>query len=232
MKSFPRKGIPVVAYVSLDKQVAPPCNLFIHHAPDEKELTFRLQFQLDEDQSYGLLYHADNLDRQTALLKMSMRLPDIAVAQLARTNSHSSDMKTLFLSLKQTCAIQCELDQVVAPPRPEKEQSYRAFLDLAKATTVNISFDYKWMKDCVSLSHVINELPRLNGCRVNEKYLRIVDRTTLAVVDIEPPLVQGDQPPPYSATPPRKDPAILDNQRKSLSLTPVVTILPQPGSHD
>lgn len=207
MKSFPRRGIPVVAYESLNKQVAPPCNLFIRYAPDEKELTFRLQFEFEGDQSYGLLYHADNLGRQTALLKAKMRLPDSATAQLARNKSHSPDVKHLFLSLKQTCAIQCGRNQAITVPKPENEQSYRAFLDLARATTVNILFDYKWMADCVSLSHVLNELAELHGFPVNEKQVQIVEWASLALEDTVPCLVSEDQPPAYCATPPCKNPA-------------------------
>ena len=218
MKYFPRKGIPVVAYESPNKQVAPPCNLFIRYAPEEKELTFRLQFEFEGNQSYGLLYHADNLDRQTALLKRPMRLPDNATARLGRNKSHSPDIKHLFLSLEQPCTIQCKPNQVVSAPKPEDEQSYRAFVALAKATAVHILFDYKWMTDCVPLSLVLDGLTGLRGFPVNKHHARILEWSTLVFDDLVPCHANGDQPPAYCAIPPYKDISPSNNQRKLLAL--------------
>ncbi|KAL5380214.1 hypothetical protein PMIN06_009782 [Paraphaeosphaeria minitans] len=207
MKSFPRKGIPVVAYVSLGKQVPPPCHLFIRYTPNEKELTLRLQFEFDGNQSYGLLYHADNLNPQTALRKPSMRLPPNAPTRLARNESHAPDLRDLFLSLKRICTIQCKPSRGVLAPKSDSDQSYRAFVELARAKAVHILFDYKWMPSGVSLSLILDGLAGLHGSPVNEQHARMVEWTALACEDTVLCLANEDQPPAYSAVAPYKDPA-------------------------
>ncbi|KAL5371136.1 hypothetical protein DPSP01_014467 [Paraphaeosphaeria sporulosa] len=207
MKFISRKGIPVVAYESLGKQVASPCHLFIRYAPDENELTFRLQFEFEGDQSYGLLYHADNLNPQTALRHPSMRLPPNAPTHLARNASHSADLRDLFLSLKQTCPIQCKPNQEILAPKSDPNQAYRAFVELAKAKAIHILFDYKWIPSDVSLSLILDGLVGLHGSSLDDPRARFVDWTALACEDAVPRQANGDQPPTYTAVASRKDPA-------------------------
>lgn len=221
-KSLPKKGIPVFVYETLDKPVAPSCNLFIQHVPEESQLTFRLQFELDGYPTLALLYHADNLNRQTSASQATIRLPGDAVAKLARNGSSTTEITQLFLSLKQTCPIQLKANQTLPTPRPEPVPSFRAFVGLAKAKDVHVLFDQRWLP-VKMLGHLLKNLAGFSRVPPNLSRVHFVDWTVLAPGTLLERSEQtfaspqiDDLLPSYDAITSNQDAQDYDSHRKSI----------------
>jgi hypothetical protein len=60
-------------------------------------------------------------------------------------DNRRSDIKTLALSVEQPCPLWCP-DSPSFAHRPGSEPSFRPFVDLTKATTIHIVFDYKYLR--------------------------------------------------------------------------------------
>lgn len=98
----------------------------------------------NDTQAFALQYGADSLLSGTVSLSSGSNLiPRPQLDELLRNKDNKHfDIKTLALSVAQPCPLWCPNARSFGP-QPGHEPAFRQFVELTKATTIHIVFDYK-----------------------------------------------------------------------------------------
>jgi hypothetical protein len=142
-----KKGVPVVCLNS--EPSSPSCHLRIFKNRDNhNQITLALHIAAtlqgaEEEQAFIVQYDGDNL--QSAAIDLEpLNIRFCVGDEIAR---HADpDFKTLTLCLKQPAPIWCPRDQAITPQaNVESVNIFNHVVNLAKATTVNLVVDFKWL---------------------------------------------------------------------------------------
>lgn len=146
-------GFKALAYPvsNLSDPVSPcQCSLAFRCDDATKEATILLVAEIltpHATQTFVLQYDADELvSGAVSLSSGNKHLTRPQLDELLRDKDNKrSDIKTLALSVKQPCPLWCPGSSSFAH-RPGFEPSFQDFVDLSKATTIHIVFDYKYLR--------------------------------------------------------------------------------------
>ncbi|KAJ4382546.1 hypothetical protein N0V86_001766 [Didymella sp. IMI 355093] len=178
MKSNPGKhGFPVLVYLSSDP-LSLPCTLRIQHHEPRKQVTLMLRTCVSllgaDEQAFVVQYDADNLTVGDA----TVHGPEDRGAEMAR-NPTTSQMTTLSLQLSHPCPLWCPRAEAFVPkPEAAHVEAFSELVQLAKAVTVRIVFDYHWLSldNRVPYQRLVKGKERLTGFPVHEYYARFYRR--------------------------------------------------------
>ena len=144
-----KSGIPVLASPALDAAPQWSCSLAVKYLEARMQATISLQCSLpingfDDEQTFTLLYNADNLVPGNTSLKPSPTcLPQDRLRDIARQGN--ANWKTLSLTLKKPCPVWCPPSPGLIVPKDGSCAAFSQFVELARATEVHILFDWNWL---------------------------------------------------------------------------------------
>ena len=169
-------GIPALAYSTSDAASVSSCSLIIRHSEPHMQATISLQFSVpihgfDDDQSFTLLYDADNLVPGTnSLGPATVSLPQARLDEISRQGNPKP--RALSLTLKKPCPVRCPPSSGSVAPKHGFDSRFRQLVDLARATEVHILFDYNWLhRDYhAQFQRLINRPERLTGFRAGNSH--------------------------------------------------------------
>jgi hypothetical protein len=169
-----RHGFPVLVYLT-SEPLSLSCTLRIQHHEPRKQVTLMLRTCVSlhgaDEQAFVAQYDADNL---TTGGDATVRVPKDREAETAR-NPTSSQMTTLSLHLNHPCPLWCPRSEaLLPPPEPAHVDTFSELVQLAKAVTLLIVFDYNWLSlDArVPYQRLVKGKERLAGFPVHEYYSR------------------------------------------------------------
>ncbi|KAF3031227.1 hypothetical protein E8E12_001118 [Didymella heteroderae] len=144
MKSNPKHGFPVLVYLK-SEPLSLQCTLRIQHHEPRKQMTLMLRTCVSlhgaDEQAFVAQYDADNLTVGDA----TVYIPEDCGAKVSR-NPTSSQLTTLSLLLSHPCPLWCPRTEVLQPvPEPAHVAAFSELVQLAKAVTVHLVFDYNWL---------------------------------------------------------------------------------------
>lgn len=145
-------GFKALAYPAANSSSDPispfPCSLVLRCDQASRQATILLVARIPatpEAHLYVLQYDADNLMSGTAGLQSDSNLSRSDANNLLRDKANRHlDIKTLTFSVKTTCPLW--LSDAGSVDSTSDSQSFRSFVNLAKATTIHIVFDYKYIR--------------------------------------------------------------------------------------
>lgn len=200
-----KSGIPVLASPASDAASQLSCCLAVKYLDARMQATISLQSSFpingfEDEQTFTLLYNADNLEPGNTLLKPPPTClpPQDRLNEIARQgNVH---LKTLCLALKAPCPVWCPPCSGPIAPKDGSSAPFRQFLDLARSTQVHILFDWNWLhKDHHGrFDRLIRHPEQLTGIPVDQssiKRYRLADWSVFSIVDD----VESEAPPSYTA---------------------------------
>lgn len=187
-----KHGFPVLAYSTLEPASPWLCSLLFKHSDKRKQATISLKSSIsihgfEDEQIFMFQYDADNLVPGTSSLgPATIPLPQTRLDEIAR--QAAPQMRTLSLSIKETCPIWCPPFSGPIAPKPGFDTPFHQLVKLAKATAVHILFDYNWLhKDHQpSFQRFISQEERLTGFPVGAYYAehyRLADWTVFSPFD-------------------------------------------------
>ncbi|KAF3045755.1 hypothetical protein E8E11_000424 [Didymella keratinophila] len=170
-----KHGFPVLVYLT-SEPLSLSCTLRIQHHEPRKQVTLMLRTCVSlhgaGDQAFVAQYDADNL---TIGGGATVRIPEDREAEIAR-NPTSSQMTTLSLHLNHPCPLWCPRSEALLPaPEPAHVEAFSGLVQLAKAVTLRVVFDYNWLSlDArVPYQRLVKGKERLTGFPVHEYYSRL-----------------------------------------------------------
>lgn len=145
-------GFKALAYLTsnLSDPILPcQCSLVFRCDDAAKEATVLLVATIPtahDTQTFALQYDADKLlSGAVSLSSGNKHVPRPQLDQLLRDkDDRRPQFKTLVLSVEQPCPVWCPTSRSFTH-RPGFEPSFRQFVDLTKATTIHVVFDYKYI---------------------------------------------------------------------------------------
>lgn len=198
-----KQGIPVLACLT-PEPLSLSCSMRVFYNQSCKQVTIALRTSLllqgaVGDQTFIAQYGADNLQPgTTALDSATIHLRDERRSAIAR--NADPQITTLSLSVRQPCPLWCPRLEALAP-RAESSSvnAFNELIALAKATTVHIVFDYKWLhKDTqAAFQRLVKGKERLSGYPLEKHYakpLRQKDWTVFGPIDAGVILPTGAEP--------------------------------------
>ena len=224
-----KSGIPVLASPASDAAPQWPCSLAIKYLEARMQATISLQYSIpvhgfDDEQTFTLLYNADNLvPGNTSLKPTSTCLPQDRLHDIARQGN--ANLKTLSLTLKTPCSVWCPPSSGLIAPKDDSGAAFSQFVELARATEVHVLFDWNWLhKDHhARFHHLVQHPEQLAGIPVDQssaKRYRLADWSIFSPVDN----VASEAPPPYATVSKkrlRQGQSILMRVFFTLSLIPI-----------
>ena len=199
-----KSGIPVLASPASDAAPQWLCSLAVKYLETRTQATISLQCPVpihgfDDEQTFTLLYNADNLvPGNTSLKPPPTCLPQDRQHEIARQgNAH---LKTLSLTLKTPCPVWCPPSSGLITPKHGSSAVFSQFVELARATEVHILFDWNWLhKDHhARFDRLVRHPEQLTGIPVDHssaKRYRVADGSGVGPVDD----VASEAPPPYTS---------------------------------
>jgi hypothetical protein len=171
-----KHGFPVLAYLT-PEPLSLPCTLRIQHHEPRKQVTLMLRTCVSlhgahDEQAFVAQYDADNLLPNTGA--QTVYTPAARLADIVR-NPSSHRITTLSLQLKQACPLWCpRLEALLPKPEPAHVEAFHELVQLAKARTVHIVFDYHWLSQDaqVPFQRITKGKETLTGFPVAEYYSR------------------------------------------------------------
>lgn len=151
--NFFKYGFKALAYPVpnvLDPVSPCQCSLIFRCDDASKQATVLLVVQIPtthDVQLFALQYDADKLLSGTvSLTSGNSHIPRPQLDELLRNKDNKHwDIKTLALSVDQSCPLWCPATMSFSP-QPGCDSSFREFVELTKATTIQIAFDYKYVR--------------------------------------------------------------------------------------
>jgi hypothetical protein len=183
-----KRGIPVLAYSTFDHLTPSSCILTIRHCEDPLQTTLSLLSSIpihgcDDEQTFTLIYDADNLvSGKTKLGPAAIRLPQDRLHKITR--SGNPQLKTLSLTLNDSCSIWGPLSPPSIAPKPGFESSFHQLVQLAGALQIHILFDYSWLHQDqhTRFGCLFSHGEVLTGLRIEENFAKLHRRIDLAVL--------------------------------------------------
>ncbi|EUC46413.1 hypothetical protein COCMIDRAFT_92813 [Bipolaris oryzae ATCC 44560] len=134
----------------LDPVSSCQCSLIFRCDDASKQATVLLVFKIPtthDVQLFALQYDADKLLSGTvSLTSGNSHIPRPQLDELLRNKDNKHwDIKTLALGVDQSCPLWCPAAMSFSP-KPGCDSSFREFVELTKATTIHIAFDYKYVR--------------------------------------------------------------------------------------
>lgn len=173
-----KQSVPVLAYLT-SQPLSASCSMRLF-CKDDKQLSIALYFPValhgaEEEQIFVVQYDADNRrDRSPAALNSaSVYIPKDRLDEFARNTEF--EITTLTLNLKQPAPVWCPLNQVIAPqPFPASVVAFNELVELAKATTVHLVFDCKWLAAAnqAAIQRLVKGKASLDGCSLNRYFIK------------------------------------------------------------
>jgi hypothetical protein len=171
-----KHGFPVLAYLT-SEPLSLPFTLRIQHHEPRKQVTLMLRTRVSlhgahDEQAFVAQYDADNLLPDTG--EATVHMPPTRLAKIVR-NPSSTQITKLSLRLKHACPLWCPRIEALLPkPEPTHVEAFHELVQLAKATTVHIVFDYHWLSlDArVPFQRIIKGKETLTGFPVGDYYSR------------------------------------------------------------
>ncbi|KAJ4364851.1 hypothetical protein N0V95_000600 [Ascochyta clinopodiicola] len=183
-------GIPVLAFLGPEPRepLSLSCLLRIQHHEPREQVTLMLRACVsldgaDDEQAFVAQYDADNFAPDTTTNDTTIDIPDTRHAEIVR-NRKSSRLTTLSLRLKHTPPLWCpHRDALVPKLGASHVTSFNELVQLAKATTVHIVFDYHWLNlDArVPMQRIATGKETLTGFPVASYYARFFRRADWTV---------------------------------------------------
>ncbi|KAI8938312.1 hypothetical protein NX059_012554 [Plenodomus lindquistii] len=192
--NFLLRNRPVLAYSKCNAQDPLYLLLDVTYDDSAAQCTFSLQ---DEARTFILCYNADNFVSGPLTLHPALiPLPQLRLDQIARHGN--AQIYTLVLGLKQPCIVWCSLSGI--------KTFNERLLNLAKATEVDILFDYNWLHrdKQAHFQRVIEHPEQFSGVPLDRHYSKLykcVDWTVFktghdeAQADADA-TTEDDEPPP------------------------------------
>lgn len=199
-----KSGIPVLAYPHCDAAPTSSCLIFRFNET-QATATILLQSSLlidghDEPQKCTMQYDADCL-KLGSIGPATIPLPQSRLDQLAREGN--PQMQTLSLTLKRLAPVWVPL-HVKLRPQMGQEAVFERVAVLARATTLHILFDFKWLhRDHQAVfRRLINHPEQLRAFPVWRHYNNLYRRGDWSVFEDGMPEVPdelvGECPPQYA----------------------------------
>jgi hypothetical protein len=199
-----KSGIPVLASPASDAAPQWPCSLAVKYLETRMQATISLQCSLpihgsDDEQTFTLLYNADNLvPGNTSLKPPPTCLPQDRLHDIARQGN--ANLKILSLTLKTPCSVWCPPSSGPIAPKDGFGTAFGQFVELARTTEVHILFDWNWLhKDHhARFDRLVRHPEHLTGIPVDQasaKRYRLADWSVFSPADD----VASEAPPPYTA---------------------------------
>lgn len=174
-----KQGIPVLASLTLEP-LSLPCSMRIFYNQPYKQLTIALRTSIalqgyTGQQTFIAQYDADNLlpATTTTVDSATVHLRDDRRSTIVR--NVDPQITTLTLSVRQPCPLWCpRLEILASQAEPKSVASFNELVALAKATTVHIVFDYKWLhRDTQSaFQRLVKGKERLIGYPLERHYAK------------------------------------------------------------
>ena len=168
-------GIPAWACAAFEGkssvEEARACSLVIEHSEVDRRATISLIFSLplddpDDKQAFALLYDADNL--MPGVTWLGDPTTRVSPPLMDAINRHGNiRIKMLSLALKTYCPVLCPRSLENLQPARGLKAAFDRFVDLAKATEVQILFDYNWVhrRHHARLERVVQHPEEFSGFR-------------------------------------------------------------------
>ncbi|KAF2626971.1 hypothetical protein BU25DRAFT_491874 [Macroventuria anomochaeta] len=196
-----RQGLPVLVYLT-SEPLSLSCSMRILHHEPRKQVTIALRTSVvlhgsEDEQTFVAQYDANNLlPDTTALDAATIHLPNGRHGEIAR----NADPRITILSLgfKQPCPLWCPPLECLSPKaEPSSVASFNELVELAKATTVHIVFDYNWLHiDLqVPFQRLVRRKEKLTGYPVEKHYAKFLRRRDWTVFG---PADTATSPPAYA----------------------------------
>lgn len=213
-QSVRTRAIPVLAYSTSDAASPGSCTLVFKYNGARSQASLTLQLSLlisgyDVDQLFTLQYDADNITT-SSLGPATIPLPQTRLDAIARQGN--PQIRTLFLNFKETCPLWCPPSAGLLSPTPGAYSVFSTLANLAKATSVNIVFDYNWLhRDYKSIfQRFVDQPETLTGYpnQFADRYRR-ADWTVFSPfshTEGDQVLVETDEAPPSYVEPSQKRP--------------------------
>ena len=173
-----KQGIPVLASLT-SEPLSLSCSMRIFHNQPRKQVTIALRTSLllqgaVGEQDFIAQYDADNLlPGTTALDSTTVHLQGERRSGIAR--DADPQITTLSLGVRQPVPLWCPRLESLAPQAEATSvASFNELVVLAKATTVHIIFDYKWLhKDTQAVfQRLVKGKERLTGYPLEKHYAK------------------------------------------------------------
>lgn len=170
-----KSGFPALAYHKCD--ITPvSLSLVFLYSELRAQTTLCLQSSMslegfDHEQRVILQYDADNIIPGTVSLgPATIPLPQNRLDALARAGN--PQIRTLSLILKSACPVWCMPLSGSLVARSGYEKDFGHLANLAKATEINVLFDYNWLHREVhsSLQRLVEHTDELRGFPVHQRY--------------------------------------------------------------
>lgn len=204
-----KQGIHVLACLT-SEPLSLPCSMRIFYDQPCKQVTIALRTSLvlygyTGEQTFIAQIDADNLlPGSTAVDSATIHLRDEQRSILAR--NADPKITTLSLNLTRPCPLWCPRADILVPvPEPSAIASFNELVALAKATTVHIVFDYKWLhKDAqTAFRRLAKGKERLHSYPLEKFYAKPLKRRDWTIFT---PPDDISTPPPGPAEPSNKRP--------------------------
>ncbi|KAJ8114352.1 hypothetical protein OPT61_g3747 [Boeremia exigua] len=145
-------GFTALAYPASDlsSPVSPcQCSLAFRCDHGAKQATLLLIATIptiDAPQTFAVQYDADKLlPGAVSLTCGNDHIPQLQLDELMRVKGASSDIRTLAIHVAQPCPVWCPPSQVYTH-KPGFERPFQDLVELTKATSIHIVFDYKYLQ--------------------------------------------------------------------------------------
>ncbi|KAJ4985465.1 hypothetical protein SVAN01_09030 [Stagonosporopsis vannaccii] len=173
-----KQGMPVLACLT-SEPLSLSCSMRIFYNQARKQFTLALRTSLllhgaVGEQTFIAQYDADNLlPNTTALDSTTIHVRGEHRTAIARNADPL--ISTLSLSVRQPSPLWCPRLEALAPQAESKSvASFNELVELAKATTVHVVFDHKWLhKDTqTALQRLVKGKERLTGYPLDKHYAK------------------------------------------------------------
>lgn len=142
-------GMPVLAYLT-SEPLSLSCRMRILHNKDNSQISIVLHVAVTlekapDEQAFILQYDANALQPDGATMNSATtHTPSARRAEISR---HAGpQLATLSLRLKHVCPVWCPRGRLLIPQASvESVTTFNEFLTIAKATTVHLVYDTKWL---------------------------------------------------------------------------------------
>jgi hypothetical protein len=146
----------------------------------------------NDEQPFTLIYDADNLvSGKTKLGPAAIRLPQDRLRKITR--SGNPQLKTLSLTLKESCPIWGPSSPRSIAPKSGFEPSFHQLVQLAGALQVHILFDYNWLHQDqhTRFGRLFSHGEELTGLPIEQNFVKLHERIDWIVLS-------ANGPPSYS----------------------------------
>jgi hypothetical protein len=199
----PKHGIPVLAYTAFDHLTPWSCTLSVRHCEEPMQTTLSLMVSIpihgcDDKQAFILIYNADNLvSGKTTLGPATIPLPQDRLNKI--TPSGSPKLKTLSLTLKETCPVWGPSSSGSIAPKSDLDPSFHQLVQLARALEIHILFDYSQIHrdQHARFERLITHAAVLTGLPVEENFAKRYRRVDWSLINSVKDAV-SEAPPSYS----------------------------------